>query len=61
MKKVFSRGFNFHGQCGLGSDVQYSLEKFSEIKNIPSNVSKVCTNLGHSFALLNGINFLNFH
>ena len=28
MKRVFCRGLNLHGQCGLGKDIKYITEKF---------------------------------
>jgi hypothetical protein len=50
MKKIFSRGLNFHGQCGLGKNIISSTEKFTELEiNLP--ISKIETNLGSTFAL----------
>jgi hypothetical protein len=50
MKKIFCRGLNFHGQCGLGKHVKYSIDKFVEIP-LPVPMKHVYTNLAHSFAL----------
>jgi hypothetical protein len=50
MKRIFSRGLNFHGQCGLGQDVYYSLEKFTELK-IKLPIKKIVSNVGHTLAL----------
>jgi hypothetical protein len=61
MKKIFCRGLNFHGQCGLGKKVKYSLEKFSEMPDFNLPIKNVYTNLGHSFALLEGIMFLKIY
>jgi alpha-tubulin suppressor-like RCC1 family protein len=50
MKKIFCRGLNFHGQCGLGRDVKYSIDKFVELP-LPVPIKNIYTNLAHSFAL----------
>jgi hypothetical protein len=50
MKRIFSRGLNFHGQCGLGQDMYYSLEKFTELRmNLP--IKRIVSNVGHTLAL----------
>ena len=50
MKKVFSRGLNIHGQCGLGHKIYHSSEKFTEIPmKLP--IIKIKSNIGHTVAL----------
>jgi len=52
MKRVFCRGLNLHGQCGLGKDIKYITEKFVELPmSLP--IKNIYTNLAHSFALGN--------
>lgn len=55
MNKIFSRGLNFHGQCGLGKEVKYSLEKFVQIPNLNYKIDSVYSNFGQNFALLEGM------
>lgn len=47
---LFSRGLNFHGQCGLGRAIKYSLNQFRQV-NIPNDILSVHTNQGHTFVL----------
>lgn len=54
MRSIYSRGLNFHGQCGLGKNVAYSLEKFTKIPDFPCQIKKVSTNIGHTLALDEG-------
>jgi hypothetical protein len=54
MKRIFSRGLNYHGQCGLGKDINFSVEKFSEISfKLP--IKNIQAGLGHSVALHEGL------
>ena len=56
MRRVFSRGLNIHGQCGLGRKIEYQLEEFKEIeilKHFP--VENIYTNYASNFALLKGL------
>jgi alpha-tubulin suppressor-like RCC1 family protein len=52
MKRIFSRGLNYQGQCGLGKDVICSFEKFSEV-DFQLPIIKISTNLAHTVALDN--------
>lgn len=47
---LFSRGLNFHGQCGLGRAVKYSVNSFMQV-NIPTDILSVHTNQGNTFVL----------
>jgi hypothetical protein len=50
MKRIFSRGLNYHGQCGLGKELVHSMEKFTELDTkLP--ITKIYTNLANTFAL----------
>jgi alpha-tubulin suppressor-like RCC1 family protein len=50
MKRIFSRGLNYHGQCGLGRNVLSSIEKFTELEmQLP--IIKVETYLGSTLAM----------
>jgi len=52
MKKVFSRGLNYHGQCGLGNNIFHSMEKFTELQTkLP--ITNLYTNIAHTVALGN--------
>jgi len=53
MKRIFSRGLNYHGQCGLGKEIRYSIEKFSEV-DVSFPIKNVYANLAHSIALHEG-------
>jgi hypothetical protein len=53
MQKIYSRGLNFHGQCGLGRSIK-STEKFLPI-DINEKIKNIYTNYGTSYALLEGI------
>lgn len=53
MKRVFSRGLNYHGQCGLGKEIMHSVEMFSEI-NLPYPIKNVYASQAHSIALHEG-------
>ena len=59
IKKLYGRGLNFHGQLGLGPNIQYVQDKFIKIPTFDLNISKIYTNLGHSLALLDGIENIN--
>ena len=48
--KLFTKGLNFHGQCGLGKEIQYSINKFMEV-SLPEDIDSVYTNTAHSFLL----------
>lgn len=52
--KLFSRGLNFHGQCGLGNKVLHTSEKFIQIPNFPNNIHSIYTGLAHNAILLDG-------
>jgi hypothetical protein len=52
MQKIYSRGLNYHGQCGLGSGIKYT-EKFLPIE-INEKIRNIYTNYGASYALLQG-------
>lgn len=53
--RLFSRGLNYHGQCGLGKKIVHTNEKFEEIVNIPNNINSVYSGLAHNAFLLEGI------
>jgi alpha-tubulin suppressor-like RCC1 family protein len=57
MKRILSRGLNYHGQCGLGPSI-ISTIKFLPIK-LDQKIKRIYTNYGSSFALLEGSNILN--
>ena len=50
MKRIFCRGLNFHGQCGLGKDIQFIQDKFITLP-ISLPLKNIYTNLAHSFGL----------
>ena len=54
IQKLFSRGLNYHGQCGLGNKIIHTNEKFIEVPNIPKNINSIHTGLAHNALLLNG-------
>ena len=54
MKRIFSRGLNFHGQCGLGKNIISSTEKFTELE-VTLPIKNIETNLGSTFALDNNM------
>lgn len=56
MKTILSRGFNYQGQCGLGKNVNFIIDRFQPIYNFNSRILSVDTNLAHNFALLDGRN-----
>jgi len=56
-QKLFSRGLNYHGQCGLGNKILHTNEKFYEVSNIPNNIHSIHTGLAHNALLLEGIYF----
>lgn len=50
VQKVYTRGLNFLGQCGLGKKNNH-IEKFTQVKNLPLDLDSVYTNYGGSFIL----------
>jgi hypothetical protein len=52
--RLFSRGLNYHGQCGLGKNLHHTNEKFIEVKNIPRNIHSIYSGMGHNAFLLEG-------
>jgi hypothetical protein len=54
MSKIYSRGLNYYGQCGLGKLKHTSQFLPIEIKN--EEFARVFTNYGMSFALTKGKN-----
>ncbi len=57
MRRVFSRGLNFHGQCGLGRDIRHSIEKFSEV-DAYFPIKNVHGGLAQSIALHEGFTII---
>ena len=56
MRRVFSRGLNIHGQCGLGRKIEYEIEQFREIEIFKQyQVENIFTNYVSNFAILKGI------
>ena len=53
-QKLFSRGLNYHGQCGLGHKILQTHEKFIQIPDIPKNIYSIHTGLAHNALLLDG-------
>lgn len=53
-QRLFSRGLNYHGQCGLGNKILHTNEKFYEILDIPQNIHSIHTGLAHNALLLEG-------
>lgn len=58
MSKLYSRGLNFFGQCGLGK-IKHS-PNFQQVTDSNDKFSRIYTNNGMSFALSNGKNFSLF-
>lgn len=50
VQKVYTRGLNFLGQCGLGKKANY-IEQFTQVKNLPLELDSVYTNYGGSYVL----------
>ena len=58
MRRILSRGLNYHGQCGHGSDILNSSNEFKEIV-FQMPIKNVYAGLAHSYALHEGVNFFN--
>ena len=51
VNRLYVRGYNFLGQCGLGNKIPYTKDEFVPLTTLPYDIKSIQTNYGSNFLL----------